>query len=212
MIAPCILQAATLLLWTYCGLPAISIPESIATTVYHATAREAHKLWLQVSKSLCQIFSQAMTHVCILWHQRHHINIHDALCQHENLQHGFLAVSIWNEDSIVFLPVSSIGSNESLCQQLWLLTLLWLNKDNAYLLCLAIVTQEDREVILRATLHTDAAKAAILNAIAFPAFIVVELLHALCCKAHIGRVVRMNTLIHLHLQEAQRMSWAYHLP
>ena len=69
MIAPGILQALTLLLRTDGGLPAIGIPEAVATTMNDTATGEAHELRLQVSQSLSEVLSEAMTLIGILRHQ-----------------------------------------------------------------------------------------------------------------------------------------------
>ena len=69
MITPGILQALTLLLRTDGGLPAVGIPEAVATAMNDTAARETHELRLQVSQCLSEVLSEAMTLIGILGHQ-----------------------------------------------------------------------------------------------------------------------------------------------
>ena len=46
MVTPGVLQTLTLFLRTDSSLPTIGVPESVATTMNHTSARETHKLWI----------------------------------------------------------------------------------------------------------------------------------------------------------------------
>ena len=74
VVAPGILQTATLFLRTDGGLPTISVPEAVATTVYYASARETHEFGLQVGQHLGKVLTQTMSFVSILRHQRAHMD------------------------------------------------------------------------------------------------------------------------------------------
>ena len=57
VITPGVLKLATCFLGADSGLPAIGVPETIATAVNHATTRESHELWMQVGQGLSQVFT-----------------------------------------------------------------------------------------------------------------------------------------------------------
>lgn len=55
----------------------------------HTATREAHELWLQVGQCLGKVLTEAMTFISILGHQRHHVDIHVASVEHEDLEEAF---------------------------------------------------------------------------------------------------------------------------
>ena len=66
MVTPCVLYALTCLLWADGCFPAICIPESVTTTMYHATAGESHELGIQINQRLSQVLTETMTLIGIL--------------------------------------------------------------------------------------------------------------------------------------------------
>ena len=117
MIAPGVLQTATLLLRTDGGLPTVGIPEAIATAMYHATARETHELRLQVGQCLCQVGTQTMTLEGVLRHERHHVNIKVAGIEHEDLEGGVLTGTVGCQHGLVLLPSGVVDVELGLSQE-----------------------------------------------------------------------------------------------
>ena len=156
VITPGILHLLALLLGADGCLPAISIPEAVATTMNHASAREAHELWLKIGKCLSQILAQTMPLVSILRHQRHHVDIEVAHIQHEHHQRSFLAGGIRRQYSLIFLPAITSHVDDSLCQELRILgrpSWQLLYESHTHLLGITKVTHEGREVVLLASLY-----------------------------------------------------------
>ena len=108
MVTPCVLQTATLLFWPDGGLPAIGVPESVATSVYYTSARETHEFGLQVSQCLCQVLTEPVSFIGVLWHQRYHIDVYHTRVENEHLQDGILAVLAGRQHSLVLLPVLAV--------------------------------------------------------------------------------------------------------
>ena len=104
VIAPGILHLLALLLRADGSLPAIGVPEAVATTVHHASAREAQELGMQVGERLGQVLAQAMTLIGILGHQRHHVDIEVAHIEHEHHQGSFLTSGVRRQYGLIFLP------------------------------------------------------------------------------------------------------------
>ena len=154
-----------------------------------------------------------MTLIGVLRHERHHVYIEVAQRQHQNLYGGILAVSIWCQCGRIFLPVLGISGQRGLSQQFRVLApALWLDECHTDLLGLAVVAEEYGEVVLGAGLHRDAVIAGILDTVASPAFVVVELPDALGVQLHVGGVVGMDAIALAHLDETQRVAWANDLP
>ena len=72
----------------------------------HATAREAHELRMQVGERLGEVGAQSVSLVGVFGHERHHVNVHVALCQHQYLQGCILAVGIGRQHGFVLFPVA----------------------------------------------------------------------------------------------------------
>ena len=104
MVAPSVLQTATLFLRADGGLPTVGIPETIATTMHDASAGEAHELRLEVGQCLCEVGTQTMTLEGVLRHERHHIYIEVAGVEHEDLEGGILTGAVRCQHGTVFLP------------------------------------------------------------------------------------------------------------
>ena len=121
VIAPCVLQATALLLRTDGGLPAVGIPEAIATAMHYATAGEAHELRLQVGQCLGQVLTQTVSLISILRHQRYHVNIQIARVEHKNLKDCLLRSGVGCQHSTVLLPVLVCHVNHDIGQELRLL-------------------------------------------------------------------------------------------
>ena len=94
MISPCVFQLSPLLLWSNGSLPAICVPESVATTMHHASAREAQELWIKSLKSLSQVPAQSVSLIGILRHERQLVDIHNAESKHQHAQGRIAAVAI----------------------------------------------------------------------------------------------------------------------
>ena len=181
----------------------------------NATAGEAHELRMKSFECLGQIFAQAVSFVGILWHERNHIGIDNTLIEHEQLQRSLLTVGIRSKHTLVFLPrLVGHALNRCLGQQLRVFVVsLWLNEHNAHSLVAPLyIAKERREVIFCAGLQRQAIEAIVLNTESFPALVIIILLHTLDMKAHVGRVVRMNGVVHARLHIAQRMSGTNHAP
>ena len=91
VISPGILKLAALLLGADSGLPAIGIPETIATTVNYTTTRESHELRIQVGQCLSQILTQAVALISILGHKRNNIDIHITIVKCQDIKRSLLA-------------------------------------------------------------------------------------------------------------------------
>ena len=181
--------------------------------MYNTSAREAHEFGVQISQSLCQVLAQTVSFIGVLRHQRYHVNIHITNGQHQNLQGSILAVSIGRQCSRIFFPVLSIGSQRDLSQQLWILSpALRFNEGNANLLVITMVAEEYGEVILCTSLHADAVKAVVFEAVTSPALVVVELPRTLGMQFHIGRIIGMNTSVLANIHRTERMAWTYLFP
>ena len=216
MITPGVLHLAALLLRTDSSLPAIGVPETVATTVNYATTRESHELRMKVGQRLSQILAQTMTLIGILRHQRHYVDIHIARSEHQNLQGSVLAVGTWSQHSLILAPSLVAYVDCSLSQQfgiLWRPTRLRLNQHNAHILGIATnIAHKNGEVVLLAGLYRNAVETIVLDTEARPASIVVVLLGALSVQSHIGGVVGMYRIVHTWLNPSCRVTWANHLP
>ena len=69
VIAPSVLEMTTFVTRTDGGLPAIGVPESVASAMHDATAGEAQEFRLQVGKSLCEVLAQTVSFVSVLGHE-----------------------------------------------------------------------------------------------------------------------------------------------
>ena len=215
VVAPRVLQSTALLLRSNGSLPAIGVPESVAASMNHTTAWEAHELRMQVGQSLSQILAHAMTLIGILGHQRNHVNIHLALIQHQNLQHGLLGLFRGSQHNLVFLPILAAYVDGSLGQQFRVLAPPHLRLSQHYADLFRIVVhiaEESREIIFGPGLYGNAVEAIVLQAETLPALVVVILLHALDMQAHIGGIVLVEPVVHARGQIAQRVSGTDGLP
>ena len=226
VVAPGVLQLTTLLAGTDGGLPAVGVPEAVATAVHHAAAGEAHELRVEVGEGLCEVFAQAVTLIGVLGHERDLVDVDDAHIQRENLQHSMLRVFGWREHGLVFLPAAAAGVDGGFSKELRVAApSLWFDEDDAQTRCEGGVlslqrvcllelrhAQEHREIVLRAGLHGDAVEAVVLQAEALPAFIVVVFLHSLGVQTHIGGVVGMQGIVHASLHPTGGVTRTHEAP
>ena len=209
MVAPCILVALALLLGTNSVFPAVGIPETVATAVSHTSARETHKLGMQVSQRLCQVGTHAVTLESLLGIERNIVDVVLALCQRQYHQRRLVAVVIYLDGAGVFFPLVAAHLDCSLANRLGVLspTLCGCGEDDAEVLVLAVgIAEEHRKVVLSTLLDADAVETVVLQANALPAFVVVEFLHALCKDVHVVRVVGMDGILLAHFHIAERMT------
>ena len=213
MVTPGILQTTTGLLRTNGSLPTIGVPETITTTMYYATTREAHELRMQVGKGLSEVRAQTVSLIGVFGHQRYHVDIQVAGVQHQQLQNGILTVFCGSEHGTIFLPLLVANGDGCLVQHFGVFSPSLRNgQHNADLLGLVNIAEEGREIILRTSLYRDAIIAAILQTKTFPAFVVIELLGTFSVETHVGGIVRMDGVVHTNLQGSQRVSWTNLLP
>ena len=177
------------------------------------TSGESHEPGVQVCQRLCQVFTQAMSLVGILWHERYHVDIQHTGVQYQDLQDGILAVLLGGQHSLVFLPVLAVGRDGSLCQQFGVFAPSLGNAQNdADLLGSTCVAEEGGEVVLGTSLDGDTLKALILYAEAFPTRIVVIFLHTLNMETQIGGIVGVNGIVFAHFKGSQRVTRTHLLP
>ena len=227
VVAPGVLQLTTLLAGTDGGLPAVGVPEAVATAVYHAAAGEAHELRVEVGKGLCEVLAQAVTLISVLGHERELVDVDDAHVQREHLQHCMLRVFGWREHSLVFLPVAAAGVDGGFSKELRVAapSLLRFDEDDAQTRCEGGVlslqgvcllelrhAQEHGEVVLCAGLHGDAVEAVVLQTETLPTLIVVVLLHTLGVQTHVGGVVGMQGIVHASLHPTGGVTGTHEAP
>ena len=149
-----------------------------------------------------------MTLEGLLRHERHHVDIDVAGVEHENLEGSLLAGAVGGKHSLVFTPVLVVDGDGGFAKQLGVLggpSLQKLYKGDAYLgggcwlLAVGRQAEESGEIVLLASLHADAVEAVVLQAIAFPAAIVVVFLGTLRVKSHVGGIVGIEGIVHAHL-------------
>ena len=162
------------------------------------TAREAHELWLEISESLSQILTKAMTHISILRHQRYHIDINGTHIKHKNLKNRFLTSRIRCNHSMMLLPNGASQINNGLTQKLGIFapTLRLYKGHTDFLVTTLYITQECREIILFTSLYREAVETIVLNAIALPASVVIKLFDTLDMETHVVGIVWMNRIVH----------------
>ena len=204
VVAPCVLLLYALVARADGVLPAVGVPEAVAAAVYHTAAREAHELWLQVGQSLCQVLTQTVTLVGVLWHERQVVDVDVAIVEQQHLQGSLLAVSVRLERGLECLPVvfafACRDVERCLCQQFRVLApALRLYQYHTQLFGGAHIGQTHGEVVLCAVLHADTLETAVLDAEASPALEVVELSCALGVDAHTGvaDVAVREAVVHL---------------
>ena len=180
----------------------------------HTTAGEAHELRIQVGQSLSQILAHTMTLIGVLGHQRNHVDIHLALIQHQNLQHGLLGLFRGSQHNLVFLPILAVYVDSSLGQQFRVLAPpLRLSQHHADLFRIVVhIAEESREIIFGPGLYGNAVEAIVLQAEALPAFIVVVFLHSLGVQTHIGGVVGMQGIVHASLHPTGGVTRTHEAP
>ena len=207
VIAPAVLQAPARLLGTDGRLPAVSVPEAVASAMDDTAAREAHELRMEVGQRLNQVFAETVALVGVLWHQRYHIDIEVARRQHQHLQRSFCAGLRRSEDGRIFLPGLVAHVNYGLSQELRVFApFSGLHENDANLLGRADVAHENREIILLSGLHADAVEAVVLDSESFPALVVVVLLHPFGVETHIGRIVGVEGVVLAHINRTKGMS------
>ena len=215
VISPSVLELHTFFLWTHCCLPAIGVPESVATSVNHASTREAHELRLQSFECLAKILAQAMSLVCLFWQERYHIHVHHALLQCYELQACVGEVLVSLDHCLVFLPVLAIDLDGCLTEAEHLWELLHTLQHYAHVLSVASsVTQECREVVFLALLDIYTIEAFVGKTHTIPSVEVrLAVLDALNHYAHIGRVVLVELFDAAHIVDiACRVAVCHALP
>ena len=182
--------------------------------MHHASAGETQELRVQVGQCLSQILAQTMPFISILGHQRNHINVHNALIEHKNLQHGLLRLFCRSQHASIFLPRLVAHLKGSFGQQLRVFApSLRLSQYHAHLLLASLhIPEESREVIFGSGLHRESVETIVLESESLPSLVVIILLHALDVQTHVGGIVRMYGVVHTRLQVAQRVSEASQAP
>ena len=194
VVAPGVLQGLARLHGAYGSLPAVGVPETVTASVYHTSTRETHELGVQALECLGQVLADAMSVVGVLRHEPHHVEVHLALLQHENLQVGIGTVLGGNEHSLILLPLLVIDVEGCLGQHLRLVT--GNDQHHADRFCLAAdIAHEDAEVVLGTRLDRHAVETVIAQSHTRPAVEVVVVTDALRIDTHIGGVVGMDGLV-----------------
>ena len=92
VVAPCVLQLLTLMFRAYGIFPTICVPETISTAVYYTSSGETHETRTNGLKCLGKVFAYAVTMICVLWHERHLVDVHHACFECEYLKHCCVTV------------------------------------------------------------------------------------------------------------------------
>ena len=215
VVTPRVFQRFTLLLRSDGVFPVIGVPESVATTVDNASARESHKLRIQVGQSLCQILTHSVAFVCVLRIERNHINVDVANGEGQNLQAGAVASLFRCECNLIFLPIfaRNLESGVENGCRLTAPSAARLHNCHAHLFVNAVgVAEEGREIKFCVGRDFNTVETIVLQAGASPAVEVVVVANALNVQTHIVGVVLVERVDLASLKISERVPRADSLP
>ena len=174
-----------------------------------ASAREAHELRIESFESFCHVAAYAMSLVCVLRHERHHVDIEHSCLEAENLQVGSVVVGTGSELSSVLLPCLALSCDGSLAED----NILVAHEHYAHILLLVVaVAEENREVILCASLDSYAVKAVVAHAHTCPSVVVVVVTYTLHGESHVCGIVGVDRVCHLWHHLTERVAWSEEAP
>ena len=173
--------------------------------MYHASAGESHEAWMQGLKSFSNILAYAVSVVCVLWDERHLVNVHHSGLKGENLKHGSLAILGHGDGGRIFLPAVIANLYCCFAKHVGILvpSCRLCNDDTHFLVGSLYISCEEREVILLPCFHCHGIKTVVLNTKSCPACIVIIMTYALYVEAHVVGIVGMERFLLLCFEETQ---------